>query len=125
MKKPSRKSLVEKLDKIFSQYIRRKDAIDEIAECITCGKKDHYKKLQCGHFQSRSHYSTRWNINNVGVQCYGCNISRSGEQYKFSQYLGNKLSEEMHIKSKQIVKFADVDLIDMIEYYTNKVSELG
>lgn len=124
-KKPTRKSLVIKLDTIFSQYIRRRYAINEIAECITCGKKDHYKKLQCGHFQSRSHYSTRWEENNVGVQCYGCNISRSGEQFKFSLYLGNKLSEEMYIKSKQIVKFADVDLEDMIEYYTNKVNDLG
>ena len=124
-KKPTRKSLVIKLDTIFSQYIRRKDAINEIAECITCGKKDHYKKLQCGHFQSRSHYSTRWDENNVGVQCYGCNISRSGEQYKFSQYLGDNLAQEMYIKSKQIVKFADVDLIEMIGYYTNKVNDLG
>lgn len=125
MKKPKRKSLVTKLDTIFSQYIRRKDAISDIAICVTCGKKDHYKKLQCGHFQSRSHYSTRWEENNVGVQCYGCNISRSGEQYKFSQYLGDNLAQEMFVKSKQIVKFADVDLEDMIEYYTNKVNDLG
>ena len=125
MKKPTRKSLVTKLDTIFSQYIRRKDAISDIAICVTCGKKDHYKKLQCGHFQSRSHYSTRWLETNVGVQCYGCNISRSGEQYKFSQYLGDKLAQEMFVKSKQIVKFADVDLEEMIEYYTNKVNDLG
>jgi hypothetical protein len=122
VKKPSRKTLVKNLDIIFSQYIRRKDAIDDIATCVTCGKKDHYKKLQCGHFMSRSNYSTRWNENNVGVQCYGCNISRSGEQYKFSQYLGNKLSEEMLIKSKQTVKFADVDLIELINFYTEKVT---
>jgi hypothetical protein len=122
VKKPSRKTLVKNLDTIFSTYIRRKDAIDDIATCVTCGKKDHYKKLQCGHFMSRSNYSTRWEENNVGVQCYGCNISRSGEQFKFSLYLGNKLSEEMLIKSKQTVKFADVDLIDLIKYYTEKVS---
>jgi hypothetical protein len=124
MIKPTRKSLVIKLDTVFSQYIRRKDAIDEVAECITCGKKDHYKKLQCGHFMSRRHYSTRWEENNVGVQCYGCNISRHGEQYKFSLYLGNNLAEEMNIKSKQIVKFADVYLIDMIEYYAAKLDLL-
>lgn len=125
MKKPTRKSLVIKLDTIFSQYIRRKDAVNGIATCVTCGKKDEWKKLQNGHFMSRRHYSTRWDENNVGVQCYGCNISRSGEQFKFSLYLGNKLSEEMYIKSKQIVKFADVDLEDMIEYYTNKVNDLS
>jgi hypothetical protein len=125
IKKPTRKSLVIKLDTIFSQYIRRKDAINEIAECITCNKKDHYKKLQCGHFMSRRHYSTRWLETNVGVQCYGCNITNQGQQYRFSQYLGDKLAEEMYIKSHKTVKFADVDLIDMIEYYTNKVNELG
>jgi len=124
MKKPTRKSLVIKLDTIFSQYIRRKDAISDIAICVTCGKKDHWKKLQCGHFMSRRHYSTRWLETNVGVQCYGCNISRSGEQYKFSQYLGDNLAQEMYIKSKQIVKFADVDLIDMIEYYNTKILAL-
>jgi hypothetical protein len=122
VKKPSRKTLVKNLDTIFSTYIRRKDAIDDIATCVTCGKKDHYKNLQCGHFMSRSNYSTRWDENNVGVQCYGCNISRSGEQFKFSLYLGNKLSEEMYLKSKQTVKFADEDLINLIKYYTEKVS---
>jgi hypothetical protein len=122
MKKPSRKTLVKNLDTIFSIYIRRKDAINDIATCVTCGKKDHYKNLQCGHFMSRSNYSTRWEENNVGVQCYGCNISRSGEQYKFSQYLGDMLSNEMFVKSKQTVKFADEDLINLIKYYTEKVS---
>ena len=41
-----------------------------------------------------------------------------------SLYLGNKLSEELYIKSKQIVKFADVELIDMIDYYKQKVNIL-
>jgi hypothetical protein len=122
MKNKSRKTLVKNLDTIFSIYIRRKDAVDDIAMCVTCGKQDHYKKLQCGHFMSRSNYSTRWHENNVGVQCYGCNISRSGEQFKFSQYLGNKLAEEMQIESKKIVKFADVDLIELINFYTEKVT---
>jgi hypothetical protein len=124
MKTPTRKSLVIKLDTVFSQYIRRKDAIDDIAECITCGKKDHYKKLQNGHFMSRRHYSTRWHENNVGVQCYGCNISRHGEQFKFSLYLGDKLAEEMYVMSHKTVKFADVDLIELIELYTTKLNLL-
>jgi hypothetical protein len=124
MKTPTRKSLVIKLDTVFSQYIRRKDAIEDIAKCVTCGKNDHYKKLQCGHFMSRRHYSTRWHENNVGVQCYGCNISRHGEQFKFSLYLGDKLSEEMFVMSHKTVKFADVDLIELIELYTTKLNLL-
>ena len=122
--KPSRKSIVTKLDTVFSRYIRQKDAVNGIAICVTCGKKDEWKKLQNGHFMSRRHYSTRWDENNVGVQCYGCNITNQGQQYLFSQYLGNNLSEEMVIKSKQIVKFADVDLIDLINHYQKLLDSL-
>ena len=127
MKKPTRKSLVIKLDTIFSQYIRRKDAIDDIATCVTCGKKDHWKKLQCGHFASRKHYSTRWDELNVGVQCYGCNVMQQGQQFLFSKYLtkiDNNLPDNLMIKSKQIVKFADIDLIELIDHYTEKVTAL-
>ena len=122
--KPSRKSIVTKLDTVFSRYIRQKDAVNGIAICVTCGKKDEWKKLQNGHFMSRRHYSTRWDENNVGVQCYGCNITNQGQQFLFSQYLGNNLSEEMVIKSKQIVKFADVDLIDLINHYQKLLDSL-
>jgi hypothetical protein len=123
-KKPLRKNLIKELDTVFSQYIRLRFAKNEIAECVTCGKKDHWKKLQNGHFMSRSNYSTRWDENNCQVQCVGCNVYRAGEQYKYSLFLGNKLAEELYIKSKEIVKFADVELIDMIEFYKEKVNSL-
>lgn len=123
-KKPLRKNLIKELDIVFSQFIRLRYAKNEIAECVTCGKKDHWKKLQNGHFMSRSNYSTRWNEDNCQVQCMGCNVFKQGEQYKYSLYLGNNLSEELYIKSKQIVKFADVELIDIIDYYKQKVNIL-
>jgi hypothetical protein len=119
-KKVSRKSLVEKLDKVFSIYIRRRYAINDIAKCVTCGKEDHWSKLQCGHFMSRKHLSTRWNEDNCQVQCAGCNVFRYGEQYLYSQYLGDKLSQELYIKSKQICKFTDVELQEKINYYTQQ-----
>ena len=119
-KKVSRKSLVEKLDKVFSIYIRRRYAVNDIAKCVTCGKEDHWSKLQNGHFMSRKHLSTRWNEDNCQVQCAGCNVFRYGEQYKFSLYLGDKLSEQLHIQSKQICKFTDVELQEKIDYYTQQ-----
>ena len=123
-KKPLRKNLIKELDTVFSHYIRLRYAKNEIAKCVTCGKKDHWKKLQAGHFMSRANYSTRWDEDNVQVQCVGCNVYHSGEQYKYSLYLGNNLSEELYLKSKQIVKFADVELIDMIDYYKQQVNIL-
>ena len=126
-KKTQRKKLVEKLDKVFSIYIRLREAKNEIAECFTCGKQDHYKKLQNGHFQSRKHYSTRWDEINCQVQCAGCNVFRYGEQYKFSVNLdlkyGKGTAEAMHLKSNQTVKLDNYDLEVLITKYDNLVKE--
>lgn len=125
-KKPTRKSLIEKLDKVFSIYIRTRYAVGEIAECYTCGKKDHYKKLQAGHFASRRHYSTRWNEYNVQVQCYGCNIANQGMQFQFGKNLclqyGDNFAEDLMIESKQIRKFTDEEILDMINHYSSITS---
>jgi hypothetical protein len=123
-KKPSRKTIITKLDSIFSQYIRLRYSKNEIATCVTCGKQDHWKKLQAGHFISRKHYATRFDEDNVQVQCSGCNVFRYGEQYLFSKYLGADLSEELLMKSRKIQKFTDSELLDMIELYNEKVNNL-
>ena len=106
-KKTKRKKLIEKLDKIFSVYIRRRKAVNDISECFTCGKQDHWKKLQNGHFQSRKHYSTRWHELNCQVQCAGCNVFRYGEQYKFALNLDNTyysgLAEELLIEAHKLL----------------------
>ena len=123
-KKPSRKTIITKLDNIFSQYIRLRYSKNEIATCVTCGKQDHWKKMQNGHFISRKHYATRFDEDNCQVQCSGCNVFRYGEQYLFSKYLGADLSEELLMKSRKIQKFSDSELLDMIELYNEKVNNL-
>ena len=67
--------LKKKLDVLFSQYIRRRNA-DHLGrvKCFTCGVEKHWKEQQAGHFQSRSHHSTRWDEVNVQVQCPKCNL---------------------------------------------------
>ncbi len=127
-KKVSRSKLVKKLDAVFSQYIRLKDSVGEIATCFTCGKKDHWKKLQNGHFQSRKHYATRWDEQNCQVQCAGCNVFRYGEQFLFAKYLDERfyagLSDELYFKSKQIVKFTNSEIEDMILKYKKLVDSM-
>lgn len=124
-KKPTRKKLVTKLDTIFSKYIRLFNA-DHRGHCIcvTCGKEFHWKKIQAGHFQSRKHYSTRWSEDNVHPQCVGCNMYRAGEQYKYSLFLGSELSEQLYKQSRQLVKFTDIELMEMIEKYSALVKKL-
>lgn len=126
MRKISRKGLVKKLDTIFSLYIRLRKANKEgVAECYTCGIKKHFKELQCGHFQSRKHYATRWREDNCQVQCYSCNVMRYGEQFKFGLKLekeyGYAHPEILMNLSKTTVKFSNDDLNDMIEKYKKLV----
>ncbi len=125
----TRKQIIKKLDSVFSEYIRRRNSVDDISECFTCGKKDHWKKLQCGHFQSRKHYSTRFDEINCQVQCAGCNVFRYGEQFIFGKNLnkkyGKNTAEKLLQKSRKTVKFANVDLIEMIDQYKNMIQQLG
>ena len=129
MRKTSRKTLVKKLDTIFSIFIRLRKANKQgIVTCYTCGKKDHYKKMQNGHFMSRKSYSTRWEELNCQVQCYGCNVMQQGRQYQFGLNLekkyGEGVAEKLLIKSKQTVKYSNEDLQEMILYYNNLVNQL-
>tara|TARA_R110000751_G_scaffold231654_1_gene332917 strand:+ start:227 stop:616 length:390 start_codon:yes stop_codon:yes gene_type:complete len=127
-KKLTRSKLIKKLDTIFSQYIRQKNSIDEISTCFTCGKQDHWKKLQNGHFQSRRHYATRWDEINCQVQCAGCNVFKYGEQYVFGSKLDSKFgsgtSRRLHIKAQEIVKLSDNDIEEMIKRYKDFVDRM-
>jgi hypothetical protein len=127
-KKVSRKNLVKRLDTVFSQYIRLRNANPQgIAECYTCGKRDDWKRLQNGHFQSRKHYGTRWDETNCQVQCVSCNVYKYGEQYKFGVRLdedfGYGTAERLHTKATQITKYSNNDLQELITKYTNLVKK--
>ena len=84
--------------------------------------------MQCGHFQSRKHYATRWLEKNVAVQCVGCNMFKAGEQFLFGKYLDQKYgagtAEELYIKAKETVKYSNDELQDMIKHYKDLVDSL-
>jgi hypothetical protein len=124
-KKPTRSKLVKKLDVVFSQYIRLSNADNNgYCICITCNKKFFWKEIQAGHFMSRKHYSTRWDERNVKPQCVACNVYRAGEQYKYSLYLGNNLSKKLLEQSRELRKFTNIELEEMIADYGERVKKL-
>jgi hypothetical protein len=127
-KKLTRTKLVKKLDTVFSQYIRQVNSVNEIATCFTCGKQDHWKNLQNGHFQSRRHYSTRWDEVNCQVQCAGCNVFKYGEQFIFGKNLDKRFGEgtsiELHQRANEIIKITNSELEDWIFKYQNLVSNM-
>ena len=115
-------NLKKELDIIFSRYIRLRNADDNgDAVCVTCSVKNHWKKLQNGHFMSRRHTATRWDEDNCQVQCYSCNVMQQGKQYEYSIWLGAELADELLEKSRTTVKFDRDDLQKMILEYKQEV----
>jgi hypothetical protein len=46
MKYKSGQILKKQLWKVMSEWIRRKDAVNDIATCVTCNCKKHWKKIK-------------------------------------------------------------------------------
>ena len=121
--------LTKKLDRIFSVYVRLSGTKETgSCTCFTCSKVLHWREIQCGHFQSRRFYSTRFHVLNCKPQCYGCNIGLSGNQYIFGVNLdklhGEGTAESMVRTSREVKKFTSEEMMDLIAQYENLVSEL-
>ena len=118
-----------KLDKIFSLYVRLKNADNSgNVECFTCGITKHYKKIQAGHFQSRRYMNTRWSEVNVQPQCVKCNMFNQGEQFKFAQRLdmeyGEFTAETLEQKARKNSTLKRLDIEYLLEFYTNKLKDI-
>jgi hypothetical protein len=121
-RKISRKGLVRKLDSVLSKYIRQRNAVDGYVKCVTCGTRKHWTEVDAGHFCSRRHYSTRFNPMNIHEQCKKCNNFGAGENFLMGKYIdktyGEGTADELITMSRQIKKFTDQDLKDLIEHYS-------
>lgn len=131
-KRKTKTQLVKELDKVFSQYIRLSHADNNgQVKCVTCDRKGYWKgdSMQNGHFQSRRHMNTRWEYLNCAPQCYGCNVGKQGEQYKFAKYLdatyGDGTAESMEKQSKILVKFSPSELEEFITHYKEEVKKIA
>ena len=73
--KPSVASLVRKLDKEFSLFIRLRDSRPfgyKAFRCISCGQIKPFEQMDCGHFIGRTHMSTRFDDANCHGECRNC-----------------------------------------------------
>tara|TARA_R100000655_G_scaffold68955_1_gene107198 strand:+ start:205 stop:588 length:384 start_codon:yes stop_codon:yes gene_type:complete len=125
----SKSKLVKKLDQIFSKYIRWYYAdANGYVECFTCGVTKPVKEMQCGHFQSRRHYATRWLSDNCRVQCVKCNMFEQGQQFIFGNKLKAEIGEDKFDEviqlSKTSVKRTKQDYEDLIKYYKDELNKL-
>ena len=121
----------EKLDKVFSEYIRLRDSKPyghKAFRCISCGRVLPFNMADCGHFVKRSNKATRWDEENCHAQCIDCNRFRDGNYEGFRNGLAVKLGkekvEELILKGRGIEKFSKSDIEEKIKYYKAKIKEL-
>lgn len=119
MKTKTLASLKAKMDKLWSEYIRRKDARGGLATCVTCRKSAPWKEMQCGHFVSRVHLATRWLETNTHVQCAACNVLLRGNYVEFAVYMidqwGEATVRDLRDLKHKTVKYNRSEYETMIE----------
>ena len=95
-----------------------------MATCVTCGKVDHWKNLQCGHYVPRGHLATRFREDNCHVQCVGCNVFKKGNMDSYALYMLNRYGkeklEELDRLKNQITKYYPYE--EKIKEYQEKLN---
>lgn len=124
--KQSLGKLKSKLDEVFNEYIRLRDAG---LPCICCGKyPTGDNKLQAGHYHSCRYLSTRWDEKNVNGQLMTCNIFNQGNFYGYTKGLikkyGEGVIELLETKKNNPCKLTAFEVQLLIDEYTNKVKQL-
>lgn len=127
--KKSRSKLVRELDAVYSKYIRLSKITNKTNNvCVCCGKEENWKKMQNGHYCSRTHYNTRWMDMNCHPCCIGCNVFKSGNYPEYTRYMlevyGAEALKDLIAESKKIIKIQNYELEEQIEKYTKIVNGL-
>lgn len=128
-KGPTVASLIKKLDRVFSKWVRMRGADEEgLVDCVTCGKVMHWKDAHACHFISRRHMSLRFDPQNVHPGCVRCNLFENGSLAEYSQYLldeyGRDTFDRLLSEKHQIKKFTRDELQALISEYEQKVRDL-
>lgn len=118
-------NLKEKLDRIFSEYIRQRDSdVNGFIRCISCGKIVHWKESDAGHYVNRKHMSLRYDEQNVNAQCRSCNRFDEGNMLGYTQGLiakyGDHVLQRLEIKKYNICKLSIIAYEQLIKYYRGR-----
>lgn len=118
-----------KLDRIFSEYIRRRDSdpTTGYGRCISCGKVVHWKDADAGHYVNRKHMSLRYDERNVHLQCRSCNRYDEGNMLGYTKALQKKYGERvldyLQVKKNNTSKLGPYEFELLIKQYQKKLNE--
>lgn len=117
--------LKKQLWQVFSEYIRQRDS----GVCISCGKKDFWRKMDAGHYIPKTAgLSLYFDERNVNCQCTHCNRWLHGNLSRYAVELrkkyGENILEELDTKRHQTKIITYEEYKELIERYKTKLSKL-
>jgi len=133
-KKKKLKSIARVVDDcaVLLQRLVRLKAADSngYAKCVTCGKVDHFKAMDGGHWIERGKKGTKLVEENVAPQCSYCNqhgMKRTSVQNEYRRYLigmyGEELVNELEQISKQPKKFIRQEVSELADEFKRQINE--
>ena len=124
--------LVDQAATLLQKLVRLKAADDNgYCQCVTCGKFDHWKNMQGGHFIPRGNAATKLVEENINPQCKGCNgfaMKHGDAAHRYTLYMvdmyGRAEVDEMLRAKHKPFKWFRPDVEDMIKELKEQVKEL-
>lgn len=115
-------SIIKRIDKIFSMYIRLRDK----GVCCTCGKICPVNYMDCGHYIDKSvcGLDLRWDEVNCNCQCRSCNRIEDGNKDKYKEFLINKYGKEILERFNQRDIAYNFDFEGKLEEVSNLLSQI-
>lgn len=130
-KKPSTASLVKKLDRVFSLYIRLRDSKPfnhQYFRCISCGQIKPFDQMDCGHFIGRTHMATRFDEDNCHGECRGCNRFSPDHMIYYQNNLVKKIGKDkvdlLIARGKGTKKYTAWELEILIRHYEEEIKKM-
>ena len=128
MKTKKKPDLKAKLDKVFSEYIRKRDTRNGVFRCISCGRLLPYEQADCGHYINRKHMATRFDEMNCNAQCRSCNRFDEGNIQGYRRGLVSLYGEQqvnlLEAKKHNFRKYSDFEYEVLIKHYKEEIKKL-
>lgn len=122
------KLLVKKIDKVFSQLVRKKGDLGGYFVCCSCGQRKPSEQMDAGHFLNRRWMTTRWHPDNVWPQCRSCNRFDEGNAAGYALFMINKFGQK-HVEylqalSRERAGYTDADGLLMLADFKQQLKVL-
>lgn len=130
-KRITREEALKMADDEFSLLMRAYHSSEGMVWCCTCGLMMDWRGTgvaQWGHYKPRTYMWTRWDSNNGGIQCEGCNCYGSGMEKQMRKYLvsthGDVEVERIESEYKRELLIGVQEILELADKFREKKLEI-